>query len=179
MPHKRNPAASLLALEAAARVPGLAATLLAQLTPEHERGLGQWQSQWFTLRELLCASASGLASMGEVLAALEVNAQAMRANLERTQGLAYSEAVSMRLARQLGKAAAHALTEKLCRRAVEQGKTLLEAMREEEQVSRAIPAAELPALFEPQNAFGSAAAMIERALADWQQARATSPGKAP
>jgi adenylosuccinate lyase len=27
---------------------GLAATLLAQLAPEHERGLGQWQSQWFT-----------------------------------------------------------------------------------------------------------------------------------
>jgi 3-carboxy-cis,cis-muconate cycloisomerase len=45
MPHKRNPAGSLLALEAAQRAPGLAATLLAQLAPEHERGLGQWQSQ--------------------------------------------------------------------------------------------------------------------------------------
>ena len=58
MPHKRNPAASLLALEAAQRVPGLAATLLAQLAPEHERGLGQWQSQWLTLRDLLGGAAS-------------------------------------------------------------------------------------------------------------------------
>lgn len=83
MPHKRNPAACLLAAEAAQRAPGLAATLLGELRPEHERGIGQWQSQWFTLRELACASASGLAAMAEVLAGLQVDAQAMRANIER------------------------------------------------------------------------------------------------
>ncbi|HET7668798.1 MAG TPA: lyase family protein [Burkholderiales bacterium] len=82
MPHKRNPALSMLALEAAQRAPGLAATLLAQLTPEHERGLGQWQSQWFTLRELACSTASGVAAMAEALEGLEVNALAMRKNLE-------------------------------------------------------------------------------------------------
>jgi 3-carboxy-cis,cis-muconate cycloisomerase len=82
MPHKRNPALSMLALEAAQRVPGLAATLLSQLTPEHERGLGQWQSQWFTLRELLLATASGVAAMADVLEGLEVNEEAMRSNLE-------------------------------------------------------------------------------------------------
>ncbi|HUQ25071.1 MAG TPA: lyase family protein [Burkholderiales bacterium] len=82
MPHKRNPALSMLALEAAQRTPGLAATLLGQLTPEHERGLGQWQSQWFTLRELACATASGVAAMADVLEGLEVNEKAMRENLE-------------------------------------------------------------------------------------------------
>jgi 3-carboxy-cis,cis-muconate cycloisomerase len=82
MPHKRNPALSMLALEAAQRAPALAATLLAQLTPEHERGLGQWQSQWFTLRELMCASASGSAAMADALESLEVNEEAMLANLE-------------------------------------------------------------------------------------------------
>jgi 3-carboxy-cis,cis-muconate cycloisomerase len=82
MPHKRNPALSMLALEAAMRAPGLAATLLGQLTPEHERGLGQWQSQWFTLRDLLCAAASGTATMGDALDGLEVDPAAMRANLE-------------------------------------------------------------------------------------------------
>ena len=82
MPHKRNPALSMLALEAAQRAPGLAATLLAQLAPEHERGLGQWQSQWFTLRELVCACASGAAAIADALEGLQVNEQAMRANLE-------------------------------------------------------------------------------------------------
>jgi 3-carboxy-cis,cis-muconate cycloisomerase len=82
MPHKRNPALSVLALEAAQRAPGLAATLLGQLTPEQERGLGQWQSQWFTLRELVCAAASATAAMADVLAELEVDEAAMRRNLE-------------------------------------------------------------------------------------------------
>jgi 3-carboxy-cis,cis-muconate cycloisomerase len=84
MPHKRNPAGSLLALEAAQRAPGLAAILLGQLTPEHERGIGQWQSQWFTLRELACAASSALAAMAEVLEGLQVDAAAMRANLDRS-----------------------------------------------------------------------------------------------
>lgn len=84
MPHKRNPSGCLLALEASQRAPGLAATLLAQLTPEHERGIGQWQSQWFTVRELMCATSSGLASMGAVLEDLQVHPAAMLANLERS-----------------------------------------------------------------------------------------------
>ena len=82
MPHKRNPALSMIALEAAQRAPGLAATLLGQLTPEHERGLGQWQSQWFTLRDLLCATSSGVAAMADALEGLEVDQTAMRKNLE-------------------------------------------------------------------------------------------------
>jgi 3-carboxy-cis,cis-muconate cycloisomerase len=81
MAHKRNPVLSMLALEAAQRAPGLAATLLGQLTAEHERGLGQWQSQWLTLRELLCAASSGAAAMADVLEGLEVDEQAMQANL--------------------------------------------------------------------------------------------------
>ncbi len=84
MAHKRNPSQSLLALEAALRVPGLLATLIAQLTPEHERGLGQWQSQWLTMRELLCATGSALAAMADVLETLRVDADAMRANIERS-----------------------------------------------------------------------------------------------
>jgi 3-carboxy-cis,cis-muconate cycloisomerase len=86
MPHKRNPALCMLALEAAQRAPGLAATLLAQLSPEHERGLGQWQSQWFTLRELLMATSSAVAAMAVVLEGLEIDADAMRANVERLGG---------------------------------------------------------------------------------------------
>ena len=124
LPHKHNPARCLLALEAAQRVPGLAATLLAQLTPEHERGLGQWQGQWFTLRALLNAAASALAAMAEVLEGLQIDAVAMRADAE---------------------------------------------------VMRLMPAAELEELFTPEYCFGAAGAMIERALAQWDEARAISP----
>jgi 3-carboxy-cis,cis-muconate cycloisomerase len=179
MPHKRNPSGSVLALEAAQRVPGLAATLLGQLTPEHERGLGQWQSQWLTLRELLCAASSAVASMAEVLEGLKVDTAAMSANLEHSRGLVFSEAVSIRLSAALGKGAAHSLTEKLSATAIKEGKTLLEVLRADPAVAGAIPASELAGLFDPQRGFGAAPEMIGRVLARWRQVRATSLGTAP
>jgi 3-carboxy-cis,cis-muconate cycloisomerase len=166
MPHKRNPAGCLLALEAAARVPGLAATLLGELAPEHERGLGQWQSQWFTLRELVCAGASALAAMSEVLRGLEVNPKAMAANLERTNGLVFSEALASRVSR--------LVADRLCERALHEGRHLLEVARADADVTKHLKKEELEALFEPQSQFGAAPAMIERVLADWATARETA-----
>jgi 3-carboxy-cis,cis-muconate cycloisomerase len=179
MPHKRNPSSSVLALEASQRVPGLAATLLGQLTPEHERGLGQWQSQWLTLRELLCAAASALSSMAEALEGLKVDPEAMRGNLERSRGLVFSEAVSIRLSRALGKSAAHSLTEKLAATAVREGKTLPEVMAADADVSRAVPANELAALFDPSRGFGGSAQVIQRVVVEWRRIRATSLETAP
>ena len=49
MPHKRNPVAASVALAAAARAPGLVATVLGAMPQEHERGLGGWQAEWETL----------------------------------------------------------------------------------------------------------------------------------
>lgn len=167
MPHKSNPVGCLAALEAAQRVPGLAATLIAQLAPEHERGLGQWQSQWFTLRDLFCATASALAAMAEVLEGLRVDTAAMQANIDRTGDLVYSEAVSIRLSTALGKAAAHALTEKLCAEAVRQGITLSEALGRHPESAELVPEVERAGLFDPKAAFGAAPAMIDRALALW------------
>jgi 3-carboxy-cis,cis-muconate cycloisomerase len=179
MPHKHNPAVSMLALEAAQRAPGLVATFLVQMTPEHERGLGQWQSQFLTLRELLAASASGLAAMVTVLEGLEVNADRMRSNLERSRGLVYSEAVSMRLARSLGKAAAHSLVGELSAQVAKGQGTLLEALRADPQVAGAIPESELARLFAPQDNLGASQEMIERALQAWSAVRLSARGTSP
>lgn len=171
LPHKRNPAACLLALEASQRSPGLAATLLSQLTPEHERGLGQWQAQWFTLRELFGASASALSAMAQVAEGLQVFPEAMAANLARTHGLVYSEAVSLTLARTIGKQAAHALTERLCMEALRRDASLEEVMRSDPEAAGIVPASRLSTLFRPDVAFGSATSMIDAVLAEWGSAR--------
>ncbi|OGA73779.1 MAG: hypothetical protein A3G81_28390 [Betaproteobacteria bacterium RIFCSPLOWO2_12_FULL_65_14] len=164
MPHKRNPSGSLLALEAAQRAPGLAATLLAQLAPEHERGIGQWQSQWFTLRALALGASSALAAMAEVLRGVQIDAAAMRVNLERSQGLVFSEAVALRLSR--------AAADRLCEQAVREKKHLRDIMRQDAEVCAHMSAADLEAMFDAEKSFGSAAAMIERVLSDWQATRA-------
>jgi 3-carboxy-cis,cis-muconate cycloisomerase len=58
MPHKRNPVGAMLSREAALRAPGLVAALLAGLPAEHERGVGGWQRDWFTWRDLAGAAAA-------------------------------------------------------------------------------------------------------------------------
>jgi 3-carboxy-cis,cis-muconate cycloisomerase len=167
MPHKHNPSLSMLALEAGRRVPGLAAILLNQLQGEHERGLGQWQSQWLTLRELMCASASALGAMTQVLSGLQVNVNAMHANIERTKGLVYSEAAALRLSR--------AIAERLCAQAIREGRPLQEVMRGDSEATRALPAAEMAMLFDPRNGFGAASAMIDGVLRGWASARGSAP----
>jgi 3-carboxy-cis,cis-muconate cycloisomerase len=93
----------------------------------------------------------------------------MAANLERTQGLVFSEAVALRLAQALGKSAAHALTEKLCARAVQEGKHLRDIMRFDAEISKIVPPAELEALFDAKRSFGCAQSMIDRVLATWRE----------
>lgn len=167
MPHKRNPALSMLALEAARRVPGLAASLLNQLDPEHERGLGQWQSQWLTLREIAAASASALAAMRQVLDGLQVNAAAMRSNIDRLNGLVYSEALALRTSR--------ALADRLCAQALREDRQLLDVVRTDAEAARLLSGAQLTELFEPERTYGAAEDMIERVLSDWQRTRESAP----
>lgn len=164
IPHKRNPSGSLLALEAAQRAPALAATLLGELAPEYERGIGQWQSQWFTLRGLALGASSALAAMAEVLKGLEVDAPAMLANLERSQGLVFSESVALRLSR--------TLADRLCEQALHEKKHLRDIMLGDPEVGTHMKPAEIEALFDATKSFGAAAAMMERVLADWQAKRA-------
>ena len=170
MPHKRNPVSSLAALEAAQRAPALAATLLAELAPEHERGLGQWQSQWLTLRDLLASTAGALAALGDALEGLTVDEKAMRANLERSGGMVYSESISIALSAKLGKSAAHSLTEKLCATAAREHKPLKETVRADAEARAALSGSNLDDLFDPERCVGDSQAMIERTLADWHAA---------
>ena len=53
MAHKRNPAAAVLALACAHRVPGLVATVLAGMPQELQRSAGRWQAEWGTIRDEL------------------------------------------------------------------------------------------------------------------------------
>ncbi len=82
MAHKRNPTGCQIALSAAIRTPGLAATILSALPQEHERGLGGWQAEGAVLAELYQLTHGALSAMASVVAGLEVDAGRMRANLD-------------------------------------------------------------------------------------------------
>jgi 3-carboxy-cis,cis-muconate cycloisomerase len=82
MAHKRNPAGCQVALSAALRAPGLAATILAGMPQQHERGLGGWQAEAPVLAELFCVAHGAVRAMLPVIAGLEIDAGRMQANLD-------------------------------------------------------------------------------------------------
>lgn len=111
MPHKRNPVACLQALTAAARVPGLMATVLSSSVGEHERALGGWQAELVTIPELLDATGSALDALERIAGGLVVIPERMRANLEALQGLVFSERLARVIARETDRASALALVD--------------------------------------------------------------------
>jgi 3-carboxy-cis,cis-muconate cycloisomerase len=85
MPHKRNPAGSVVTLAAAAPVPGLVAAFLSAMPQEHERAAGGWQSEWPTVAAVMQATGSALAALAGVIDTLTVHTDRMRANLDRPE----------------------------------------------------------------------------------------------
>lgn len=168
LPHKRNPVGAMYAREASLRVPGLVANLMLATGGELDRGLGQWQTQFWTVGELFAAAGSAIDAMVEVIGGLRVEAGAMRRNVDATRGLVYAEALSVKLAETLGKAAAHTRVEALGRAAQASGRSLDEALRADAELAAIVPPDVAARIFQPASQFGSSAAMIDRALADWR-----------
>jgi 3-carboxy-cis,cis-muconate cycloisomerase len=99
MAHKQNAVASVSALAAAMRAPGLVATAFAAMVQEHERAAGAWHAEWLTLRDLLVVTGSAAAWVRDALTHLVVEPETMRAHAEELAevvgGLDIGEAVSM------------------------------------------------------------------------------------
>ncbi|MCY1303830.1 3-carboxy-cis,cis-muconate cycloisomerase [compost metagenome] len=166
MPHKRNPVSAAVLIGAATRAPGLVATLLAAMPQEHERSLGLWHAEWETLPELCCLVSGALQQALLVVPGLEVDAARMRENLELTHGLVLAEAVSIALARRIGRDAAHHLIEQCCKQAVKEGAHLRQVLGATAEVAAELSSAELDRLLDPAHYLGQARRWIARAVAE-------------
>ena len=168
MPHKRNPAASAVALAAAIRVPGLVATLLAAMPQEHERGLGGWQAEWETLPKTFLLASGSLRAMTEAMEGIRLDPQRMRANIDATRGLVMAEAVMMALAEKIGRLEAHDLVEAACHRAVAEGAHLKDVLAKDPAVAAELDAGQLARLFAPEAYLGVAESFVQRVLAAYR-----------
>jgi len=168
MPHKRNPAASAVALAAAIRVPGIVATLLAAMPQEHERGLGGWQAEWETLPKTFLLASGSLSAMTEAMEGIRLDPQRMRANIDATRGLVMAEAVMMALAEKIGRLQAHDLVEAACHRAVAEGAHLKDVLAKDRAVAAELDAGQLARLFAPEAYLGAAEGFVQRVLAAYR-----------
>lgn len=166
MPHKRNPVASAVILAAATRVPGLISTLLAAMTQEHERGLGNWQAEWETYPEIFRLTAAALDRTLEIAKGMEVFPDLMAAHLNQAHGLALSEAVSAALARHIGRELAHALIHGASQRALQEHRPLRDVLLVMPEVREHLSEDEIGQLLDPRNYLGSAQRFIARVLGE-------------
>ncbi len=169
MPHKRNPALSATILGAAGLAPQLLATIAAGGAGEHERAAGGWQSEWLALPELARLTGGVLSRLAELLEGLEVRPERMRANLGATGGLLMAEAVQMALAPALGRLVAHDRIEAACRRAVGEGRDLLDVLTGDGEITAHASRERLAELLDPAGYLGSAGVFVDRVLARWEK----------
>ena len=79
MPHKHNPTGCGIALSAAIRAPQLAATLVAAMPQELERGIGGWQAEAPVVAELFELAHGAARAMRDVIDGLAISVPALDA----------------------------------------------------------------------------------------------------
>jgi 3-carboxy-cis,cis-muconate cycloisomerase len=175
MPHKRNPVAAVAVLGCARQAPGLLATLAAAAEQEQQRAAGAWHAEWQPLAHLLELTASAAAWSAELLAGLEVDAAAMRANLAKAGGLPLAEHVTAVLAPALGRLPAHDLVADAAGRAAASGQPFRDVLLD---LAEGVTAEQIDAALDPAGYLGATAILITRALAA-HHAAATGPSTTP
>lgn len=177
MPQKRNPVTAAVALAAAMRVPGLTSVMLSAMVQEHERGLGGWHAEWETLPEIIRLTAGALHHVAEAIGGLDIDAEQIRRNLDKTPGLVFAEAVMITLAKPVGRSNAHELLEEASSQAIAQKKHLRDVLKEHPKVTSYVSPEEIDRLFEPLSYSGVADSLIDRALAAYRLKSKRSEGK--
>ena len=164
MPQKRNPVRSTLAVACARLAHAHAGVLLAGLAHEHERAVGGWHAEWEALSGALAFAGGSAAAAADAVAGLEVDAGRMRANLEASGGLVVAERITFALAPRLGRAQAHDLVAEAAR-----ARSFREALLADDRTG--LSADELDALLDPTGYLGAAEVLVDRALAEYDEAR--------
>ncbi len=165
MPQKRNPISSCYIHAAISVVRQHAAALMDAMVADHERSTGPWEIEWIVLPETFCLIAGALKQSRFVLEGLEVDAQAMRRNIDLTHGLVMSEAVMMGLGPYMGREVAHDLVYDLCRQAVGERRPLIDLLAAHPEIRKHVDRATLERFCDPDNYLGQSGAMVDRVLA--------------
>ncbi len=166
MPHKRNPVTCAIVLAAGLRVPPLVSTMLSAMIQEEARGLGGWHAEWETLPEIVRLTAGALHHLAQMLPGLQVHTDRMQLNLDLTNGLIFAEAVSMALAKRMGKLPAHELLESACRTSLAEKRHLKEVLIQDQALTNFLSIAEIDDLFDPRKYLGSAVKFTDAMIAN-------------
>ena len=165
MPQKRNPIASEYILAATRSVHALIPLMLGAMVQDHERGTGPWQTEPLVIPQCCVLTAGALAHACAIAEGMTVNVERMRQNLAATGGLIMAEAVAAALTPALGRAAAEEALTRACDRALAEGRTLSETLRDDPLLRPHLVDSVLERVMDPASYLGSAGAFVERVAA--------------
>jgi 3-carboxy-cis,cis-muconate cycloisomerase len=173
MPHKHNPVDAIAVLAAARLALGVTPVILSAMQHEHERAAGGWQAEWTAIPDIFRYTAGALEHARSAVLGLQVDAARMRANLEHSGGLIMAESLTMALAAHVGRPEAQRVVKAACTQAQVSSSSLRQAALGDPLVRAALSAEEIDRALDPAGYLGSANALIDRALASYDEMRRT------
>jgi 3-carboxy-cis,cis-muconate cycloisomerase len=133
---------------------------------EHERAVGGWHAEAPVLAAVVQATGAALAALSDVAEHLTVFPTRMRENLERTNGVVFSERVMLQLAPVLGRDEAQRLVSDAVARCGYGGSRFGEVVRTTPEIARALPADVLASVDSPEAYLGEAETLRLALLSD-------------
>jgi len=164
MPQKSNPIASELIVAAARMNASLLSALHNAQIQEQERATHGWQLEWLSLPQMIMLTGGALKHGRYLAKNLQVDAQAMRANVARTDDVILAEAAVFALAAAMPRQKAEELVKQACAAAVAEHTPLIEVV--ERLAAGQISGAQIDwaALARPENYLGESERFIDRVL---------------
>ncbi|MSP38721.1 MAG: 3-carboxy-cis,cis-muconate cycloisomerase [Deltaproteobacteria bacterium] len=163
MPQKSNPITSELIVAAARMNASLLSALHNAQIQEQERGTHGWQVEWLTLPQMIQLTSGALKHADYLAKNLQVDAQAMRANISRANDVVLGEAAVFALAITMPRAQAEELVKKACAIAVSENKSLIDVVKN--LAGDSVTSIDWQALARPENYLGESEKLIDRVLA--------------
>ncbi|GKU20073.1 unnamed protein product [Fusarium langsethiae] len=164
MPQKRNPISSEIILAQSKILRAQAGLVLDGMVSDFERASGPWHLEWASLPVAFISVVGSLHQANFALSGLQVNSNAMKANLESTRGLIVAEAVMMKLAEFVGRQEAHEIVYGACAAAVEENLSLIESLQKIDEVTRHLTEEQVLLLVDPTNYLGCCRLMVDELL---------------
>lgn len=127
MAQKQNPVAPSVLVALAHQANGLNATLQSAGLHRQQRDGAAWFTEWLTLPQLCLSLAAALNQTTQMLATLQPDGAAMRATLERAQGLLFAEALTFALTNRMPRPDAQTKVRTLCQDIIANGGHLRDA----------------------------------------------------
>ena len=128
---------------------------------KYERGTHGWQVEWLTLPPMIALTGGALKQALYLVQNLQIDGDAMRRNIARSNDLILAEAAVFALAKAMPRAGAEELVKRACARAMAENEPLIDVVRQ--MATGVVPdrAIDWQALAKPEHYLGATETIVD------------------